>query len=229
VNWLYLVLNLGSVAIPFAFSFDKRIDFAGKWKFLFPALFSVAAFFLIWDFWFTKIGIWEFNPDYVYGINLFNLPFEEWMFFILIPYACVFIHEALKYYLPHTPYQKAGNKIAIALAILLLIAAVVQHNQMYTTVTFTLLALFLLINVFVLHSVFLSRFFFSYLVTLIPFLIVNGILTGMPVLIYNDAENCGFRIGTIPLEDFFYSMLMLLMNITIYEHLMLRKKHSAFS
>ncbi|HEX5002921.1 MAG TPA: lycopene cyclase domain-containing protein [Bacteroidia bacterium] len=224
MNWLYLVLNLGSVAIPFAFSFDKRIDFAGKWKFLFPSLFSVAAFFLIWDVWFTKTGVWEFNSKYVLGINIVNLPLEEWLFFILIPYACVFIYEALKYYLPHAPFQKAGNKIAIVLAITFLLTAVFHYNHVYTFVTFTLLSLFLFINVFVLHSAFLSRFFFSYMVSLIPFLIVNGVLTGMPVLIYNDAENCGFRIGTIPVEDFFYSMLLLLMNITVYEHLMQRYK-----
>jgi lycopene cyclase domain-containing protein len=219
VTWLYLALNLGSIAVPFAFSFDRRVNFAGKWKFLLPALAMVATFFLIWDFWFTEIGIWRFNYDYVLGHNLVNIPFEEWMFFVFIPYACVFIHESLKYYVPHIPMEHLGRRIALVLSAVLLLAAVAYSDRMYTAVTFTLLGGFLLLNVFVFKSWFLGRFFFTYLVSLIPFAVVNGILTAMPVLIYNDTENLGIRLGTIPLEDCFYSMLMLLMNITIFEHL----------
>ncbi len=223
LNWLYLALNLGSIAIPFAFSFEKRARFYKNWPSLFPALIITATFFLIWDFWFTEIGIWHFNPDYVMGVNLVNLPFEEWMFFLFIPYACVFIHESLKYYFPKDPFEKQGKKIAAVLGVLSLGIGLINNERMYTTVTFILLGLFLLLIVFAFDTKYLGRFFLTYLVSIIPFAVVNGVLTGMPILIYNDNENLAFRIGTIPVEDFFYSMLMLLINITIYEHL-LRKK-----
>lgn len=224
MTWLYLALNIGSISVPFLFSFDKRVGFYQNWKFLFPALIITATFFIVWDFWFTEIGIWKFNYDYVTGFNLVNLPVEEWMFFIFIPYACVFIHESLKYYIPKTPFDNHGKKIALTLAAVLLATAMLNADKMYTVTTFTLLGLFLLMNVFSFNSWFLGRFFFTYLVSLIPFAIVNGILTSMPVLIYNDNENLGIRLGTIPLEDCFYSMLMLLINITIFEHLMHARK-----
>ncbi len=58
---------------------------------------------------------------------------------------------------------------------------------------------------------------------LIPFLIVNGLLTGTgldePVVIYNSNEITGIRFFTIPLEDFFFGMLMVLMNVAGMEFL----------
>jgi hypothetical protein len=37
------------------------------------------------------------------------------------------------------------------------------------------------------------------------------------VVLYNDAENCGFRVGTIPFEDHFYSLALLLLTTIFYE------------
>lgn len=220
MNWFYLVLNLCSFAIPFAFSFEKRASFYKKYFALIPGLVITATIFLIWDFWFTEIGIWKFNPDFVLGVEWVNLPFEEWMFFVLIPYSCVFIHESMRYFFPVDPFQRFGKPIAILTIVFSIIMAVVFNDRYYTAVTFTLLAMFLTLNLVVFRSWFLGRFFMTYVISLIPFGIVNGLLTSMPVLIYNDLENCGLRIGTIPFEDFFYSMLMLLINITVYEHLL---------
>ena len=62
-------------------------------------------------------------------------------------------------------------------------------------------------------------FLFSFAIMLIPFLIVNGFLTAIPVVLYNTAENLGIRIYSIPFEDIFYGMLLILMNIVIYEKL----------
>ena len=48
-------------------------------------------------------------------------------------------------------------------------------------------------------------------------LVVNGFLTALPVVIYNNNENLNFRIGTIPVEDFAYSAILLVMNIALYQ------------
>jgi hypothetical protein len=48
---------------------------------------------------------------------------------------------------------------------------------------------------------------------------VNGVLTALPVVIYNDLENIHTRLFTIPVEDTLYFMTLFLMNVSLYEYL----------
>ncbi|MBP6660046.1 MAG: hypothetical protein KA174_05150, partial [Chitinophagales bacterium] len=60
-KYTYLFLMLGTIAGPVLLSFDKRVSFYKKWKFLPIPLFITLLYFVIWDSYFTKIGIWNFN------------------------------------------------------------------------------------------------------------------------------------------------------------------------
>ena len=83
----------------------------------------------------------------------------------------------------------------------------------------------LLIHYLLFGKKYLDFFYFMWAVHLIPLFIVNGLLTSIPVVSYDDGENLGIRIWRIPVEDAFYSMFLLLINLTVYEGLSkLRKK-----
>ena len=114
-----------------------------------------------------------------------------------------------------------AKNLSIALIVLSIVLCVIYHDRLYTVVTFALLPVILFVT---LKKGWLSRFYLAYFVTLIPFYIVNGLLTSIPVVLYNNDQNMGIRITTIPFEDHFYSMALLLMNIAFYEHF--KKRHN---
>ncbi len=219
-HYLYLTLDILSIAFPLAFSFHPKANFSRNWRAIVPAMLVPALLFVAWDNWFTSMGVWGFNPKYITGIYLGHLPLEEVLFFICIPYACLFTYEAVNYFKP-IHYNPA--RISAVLIVGLTLSGIKYMDRWYPAVTFLTLAGFLLILVFIVKADYLGRFYFAYLFILIPFFIVNGVLTGTglpePVVWYNNEENLGIRMLTIPIEDVFYGMLLILMNVGVYEAL----------
>lgn len=214
----YLLINFLTVLFPVLLSFDKRVRFYKSWKYIFPGLLITGLVFLFWDYVFTIYNVWSFNPEYVIGAYLLNLPLEEIMFFITVPFACIFIYECLNRYIRPDLFRRASPFISKLLIVFSAAMIVAYHDRVYTLITFSLLPVVVIVAEYVIKSPFLSRFYMAYLVSLIPFYIVNGILTSIPIVLYNDAENCGFRVGTIPFEDHFYSLSLLLMNVLFFEY-----------
>lgn len=223
-QYLYLILNLGSLSIPLLYSvFEKKFHFIQYFKISFISIVSVAIPFLIWDAIFTAKGVWGFNPDYYLGLKIFKMPIEEWLFFFCIPYACLFTHEVLKYLFPKFKLSKSATEIVSFLVMLLItVLLIFNFGKWYTTLNF-IVFLLLLAYAVKYHLNTLQEYYPSFLVILVPFLIVNGILTGSfienPVVWYNNAENLGFRIFTIPFEDIFYAFTMLFSVQLIFNYL----------
>jgi len=216
-KYTYLLINLATVFFPVVLSFDKRVAFYKSWKFIWPGMGITGALFLIWDILFTIKGVWSFNANYILGINILGLPIEEVLFFLTVPFACIFIYECLKYYIKWQPADFIVSTICSATIVYGILNCCFNYSKLYTLVTFITLVPLLIYVFFVLKAKWLNRFFLAYAVTLIPFYVVNGLLTSIPVVLYNNAENLGNRIWTIPLEDHFYCMALLLMNIAFLE------------
>lgn len=185
-----------------------------------------ALFYIFWDSIFTSLNVWFFNEAYVVKQTfLHNLPLEEVLFFFLVPYCCTFIYECIRSYFPTLKSTNKSEAILFFIGVFLLIISLFTSQLYYTFYTCIFLAAFIFIF-FIFRKSFLSfnsaAFLISYLIILIPFLIVNGFLTAIPVVTYNNAENLAVRIYTIPVEDIFYGMLMVMMNIAGYERLLKR-------
>jgi lycopene cyclase domain-containing protein len=157
---------------------------------------------------------------------------EEFFFFVSVPYASVFTLYVMAAYFPGLRLNNSQVRwVTLLLVVFLLVLAIINMNRIYTSVNF-IFAILLLGLVYFSRRELLSRFYISYLVILIPFGIINGILTGSfieeQVVWYNDQETLGVRLGTIPLEDIFYGMSLILLNYYLTEtfrSLASRRKH----
>ncbi|MFP4042460.1 MAG: lycopene cyclase domain-containing protein, partial [Bacteroidales bacterium] len=146
-----------------------------------------------------------------------GLPLEEWLFFFIIPFACFFIYEVMQYFFP-AKTTKLIKVTAFVLSLLFLITAILALHLSYTFVSFILASIVLVIIArWKAISYKLTGFFKGYLVSLLPFFLVNGVLTKMPVVLYNNSENLSVRIFSIPVEDMVYLLSLLFINFTIYE------------
>ena len=218
MKYTYLLINFLTIVFPVALSFDKRVAFHKSWRFIWPGMVITGFFFLVWDVLFTIKDVWRFNPQYVLGINIMGLPIEEVMFFFTVPFACLFIYTCLNHYLNYMLSDMVSEIISGAIAVLSVLVLIFNYTKLYPLVTFSLLLVLIVLFEYVLRKRWLNRFYIMYIVALIPFYIVNGALTSIPVVLYSKTQTMGDRVWTIPFEDHFYLMVLLLMNVGFFEY-----------
>jgi len=216
-----LILDLGSLIVPLIFTFHPKIRFDKEWKYVFPSIILMCLIFIPWDIAFTKNGVWGFNKEYLIGIDIFNLPIEEWLFFICIPYASLFTHFCLdKLFFKNGLSDSVIKYLSFSIILFSLIVAFKYVEKDYTFYNLLLCSLTVAITYFTIPKS-LKTFYLSFLIILIPFFMINGVLTGSlidkPIVWYNNSENLSIRLFTIPLEDIFYALSMLLIPQLIIE------------
>lgn len=222
---LYLILMSVSFGSCFLLSFDKKVAFFKNMRFFVPAVFAVAIPFLIWDQYFTVNGVWGFNESYLQGVFIGSLPLEEVLFFFFIPYCCVFIYEVLIAYFPNASLNNLTKIFSLVFVLSGTLLALTNLENWYTL---SACSLSVMCAVFVIRGKYIwyPRAVFAFLVAQLPFLIVNGILTGAatpePIVWYSEFHITGVRILTIPLEDVFYNFSLLMPIIGLYHYFKLR-------
>ena len=211
---LYTIILIASISIPFLLSFDKKLQFYKQWKYLIPSIVVIALFYIVGDIYYTKIGVWGFNRTHLSNIFLFKLPIEEWLFFLAIPYASIFLHDVLHAYFPSFQLPiYVSRRLSIFFFLMALVTLLLYLDKAYTVYILTIFIIIITVSYFD-KSDTINRFYCTFLIILIPFVLVNGVLTGAftaePVVWYDHSENLNLRFITIPIEDFIYGFTMLL-------------------
>jgi lycopene cyclase domain-containing protein len=227
MRYYYILLDIFSFLIPFAFSFERKmLHFIQYWKAFFTAIIIVGLFFIAWDIYFTYQNVWGFTDKYLLGIRIFKLPLEEWLFFLLIPYSSLFIHYALLYFFPKPQLSKKFTQIICGVLLGISLYIAVSHfDKIYTFCSFGLFAILMMLQL-IFKFKYARRFYLSFIVIYIPFFFVNNALTGAysdsPVVYYSSAQILGYRVGTMPLEDSFYCFSLLYAIVLIFEFLKIK-------
>lgn len=213
---IYLLINVLIVIVPFIFSFEKKIYFIKNITDVVISVIAVGTVFLVWDSFAVSRGDWSFNPLYVTFLPFINLPLEEILFFISVPYSILFVYECVVYYV-RDKQVISNHNFLIPLFIITAVTGLIFSGKDYTfTVMLYLSILFLMIFLFRLKFILYRSFFLTVLVSFIPFFIVNYLLTYLPVVMYNSAAITGLKLFTIPAEDLFYSVSMIISWIAVY-------------
>jgi lycopene cyclase domain-containing protein len=90
------VLLLAGI-FPLLISFYPPLRFWRNFKALSLTLAILTAVFGAWDVFAVWRGHWDFSPRNIYGFKIINLPVEEWLFFLVIPFCCIFTWEVLRF------------------------------------------------------------------------------------------------------------------------------------
>lgn len=219
--YTYLLINFSAFIICFIFSFHRRIQFNRYFSAFIRASVIVAIPFLLWDVWFTKMGVWSFNTKYTIGYTFASLPLEELLFFIVIPFACVFTYFCLDKFFDLSWANVFNNIIVFATCIVSLVMAFLHLDKIYTLVT-ALAVTFTLVYLHFIDKVqWIGQASLVFLILMLGFFPVNGLLTGTglesPVVNYNPQEILNIRVLTIPVEDFVYGYTLFLLNIYFFK------------
>jgi lycopene cyclase domain-containing protein len=216
MSFTYLALNLFIIAVPLWYTPDKRTAYYRRLPAVGFSIAVVSTCYLLWDILVTARGEWSFNGKYLTGVQILNIPLEEVLFFITVPYSCLFLYEVVLYAMTSSKFRLPAG-VVIALILALLVASLAFYPQGYTAKALASCGFFLMVALLLDRPLLESKQYWIWLlICYVPFLIINTVLTALPVVEYNSKAIWGLRVGTIPLEDFFYNFAMLSFYLLIY-------------
>lgn len=190
---------------------------AGRWPHLKPAAVAIALIglpYLVWDHIVTNWW-WSFNPQYILGWKLGVLPLEEILFFMVVPWGCLVIWENLK--------TRINGSVSSFWSWLLMSLGIVLAVVSFTQAWWYTWTVMVLTSAVVLADLQTSRWlqqkaamvFLAMVVGLT--LIFNGYLTARPVVEYNPQIMSSLRLGTVPIEDVHYGLILVGAVAVVYE------------
>lgn len=201
----HLVIILSLVVSKFFYREMKFISFNRYFKTM-----PVILFFIIWDVVVTNKW-WHFNTQFVLEVNQtlpLILPIEEVLFFFTVPFALLTFFENLRTYESFQQTTNSGffNYFLIGSKVLIFLLLIISFFNSFWY-TFTILLMLLLSDFSYFKKAWVQIGFYFLLFTTLVF---NYYLTYLPVVLYTIDYKSNILVGTIPLEDFGYAVILFL-------------------
>jgi len=226
-EFTYSLVLFFTVIICFVASFDRRLLFSRYFGVFIKAAILVAIPFIIWDIWFTARGVWWFNTNYTLGLVIAGLPLEEWLFFIFIPFSCIFTYYCIDKFFELQWLTGFNNLIVFVTVIICSLAALLHYDKIYTLVTAIVTIATLIYLHFIAKTPWIGKASLVFTLLMLGFFPVNGVLTGTglesPIVNYNPGDFLGIRMGTIPVEDAVYGYTQFLFVLYFFKKFKLKQ------
>lgn len=221
MKFTYAFILFFTVIICLIASFDRRIKFNQHFYAFIKSAIVVAIPFIAWDIYFTAIGVWWFNTDYTIGFTIAGLPLEEMLFFIFIPFSCVFTFYTIDKYYKWNALSGFNNILVFVSVIVLSVVALLNTDKIYTLVTAVVTVATLIYLHFIARSEWITKASVVFTILMLGFFPVNGVLTGSfienPIVNYNPNDFLGIRMFTIPIEDAVYGYSQFLLVLYFFK------------
>jgi lycopene cyclase domain-containing protein len=216
----YYLFNLVVLLPVLLLSIFSDVQPHKQWRTLLKCTLFVSLPFIYWDIWAANEGHWGFSETYITSSRILGLPVEEILFFFTVPFACLFVWGAVqKHYRTKKRVPFAMQKvIAVMFLAPTVILLFVNFGLGYTRSA--LLAFLLTIILYSIYGRALTakrQFWLFNSIVLALFLVFNSFLTALPVITYGAESFTGFRIGTIPVEDFFFNFALINLTLLVWE------------
>ena len=226
MKYEYLIFNIIVLSGPLFFGSLKQFYFLDKLKYALLSISISAIPFLLWDAAVTERH-WFFANEYTLGFRVFGLPFEEILFFFTVPYACLFTWQMVKKYLTVTKLtdESSSNKIGWIISSVFLLVSIIAIiiGKEYTSLSALSFSLSIIFDKYFGSRIFSTKRFLVYFLFVSFFtLIFNGYLTWRPIVTYDEIYQIGFRIFTIPIEDFFFGYALLILSTSLFEKMIVK-------
>ncbi|MBN2104046.1 lycopene cyclase domain-containing protein [bacterium] len=215
----YLSLNLLIIIGPLLLSFDQKVRFVRYWPKALSSIVLVMIPFLLWDAAVSGLH-WHFNEKYTLPFRFLGLPAGEILFFISVPFACLFIWQII---VTHHKIVWINNHQCLWLftgAGILSGLLFILWDKPYTSIVCFGLALTIgMDKLLKTHILSQKRIFLFFIILTGLILVFNGYLTARPVVLYDSRYFLNIRIWTIPIEDFAYGYALILLCTIGFEKL----------
>lgn len=223
-NLGYLIVLLVLLAIALATISKLTHDLLFELKYMLPAVIFTTAILAMINTRLAELQIFVYNPIYLTGTNLVSYPIEEWLF---LPVVSIFSFAAYIFAKKRiTSFEKPNLFVIVSLVLLLIfgVATWFSRQKLYPFYIFMLLSIYFGYTIFrnrFKHR--LTSFYLSFAIAVVPFFILKAMLFTLPVIIPDTNFMLGISLVNMPVEEFAYFFLLLLINTTIYEYLRERR------
>ena len=223
-NLGYLIALLVLLAMALVNISKLTEDLLFELKYMLQAIIFTTAVLVMINTRLAELQILVFNPIYLTGTNFLSFPLEEWLFLPVVSLlsfaAYVFAKKRL------SSFEKPNLFLVVSLVLLLIFGLVTwfSRQKLYP------FSIFMLLTIYFGYTIFRNRFkhhltsfYLGFAIAVIPFFILKATLFTLPVIIPDNNFMLGISLMNLPIEEFAYFFLLLLINTTIYEYLRERR------